>query len=386
MKRSTDRILTTHVGSLPRLEALVPLLVAKEEGKPYDHDEFTRVATDAIVDVVKRQHAAGVDVVSDGEAPKIGYSTYINDRLSGFGGETPGRLNLDLAPYPEYSKRMRLMAGTSAMKRLACIGPVALKDKEAAGRDIALYKQALNRADSEGAQPVDAFMNAVSPGTVSSFQQNQYYKTHEQYIEAIAEAMTPEYEAIAAAGFVLQVDCPDMAMSRHTGFQDLTDEEFLARAEMQVEALNHALRNVPAEQCRLHICWGNYEGPHDHDIPLERIHHLLMKAKPAGLSFEAANPRHGHEWTVWKEKGLNDDKVLLPGVLDTSTNFIEHPELVAQRLVRLAEIVGKERVIASTDCGFGTFAGTNKVDTGIAYRKMEAMAEGARLASERLWH
>jgi 5-methyltetrahydropteroyltriglutamate--homocysteine methyltransferase len=259
-------------------------------------------------------------------------------------------------------------------------GPVELRDREAVHKDIANFKAAL-----AGVNVAEGFLNAASPGIVSSFQPNQYYPTHTAYLEAVAAAMQDEYEAIVKAGFLLQLDCPDLAMSRHTGFQDLTEEEFLKRAEQQVEILNHALRNVPASSLRMHICWGNYEGPHDHDIPLEKIIGIVLKAKPQAISFEASNPRHAHEWAVWKAAKIPEDKVLMPGVLDTSTNFVEHPELVAQRIERFADIVGRERVIASTDCGFGTFAGYGKIDPDVAYKKLASLVEGARIASERLW-
>jgi 5-methyltetrahydropteroyltriglutamate--homocysteine methyltransferase len=282
--------------------------------------------------------------------------------------------------YPEFREKMARVTGPQLFKRLACIGPVSVKDRAALADDIARFKKAL-----AAGRAADAFMNAASPGVVASFQPNRYYKTHEDYVEAIAAAMKEEYEAIAAAGLVLQVDCPDLAMSRHTAFQDLSEAEFLKRAEFHVETLNTALDKVPASAVRMHICWGNYEGPHDHDVPLQKIINIILKAKPQAISFEASNPRHAHEWSVWRDAGLPDDKVLIPGTIDTSTNFVEHPELVAERLVRFADIVGRERVIAGSDCGFGTSAGHGKLDPAIAYKKLRALAEGARIASQRLW-
>ncbi|MGB6449632.1 MAG: cobalamin-independent methionine synthase II family protein [Steroidobacteraceae bacterium] len=380
MKTSTERILTTHVGSLPRSAAVTEQILKKERGEPYDRAEFDRIAREAVIDIVARQVETGVDVVSDGETAKIGYATYIKDRLTGFGGENTAKPHRDLRDHPDLRKRMTAFTGPQTFRRLCCIGPVELKDPGAVQQDIAHFRAALERTPA-----TDAFLNAASPGVVSSFQPNQYYPTHEAYVEAVAEVMRSEYEAIVAAGFVLQVDCPDLAMSRHTGFQDLTEVEFLRRAEHHVEALNAALESIPAESTRMHICWGNYEGPHDHDIPLERILRIVMQAKPQAISFEAANPRHAHEWTVWRDAKLPEHKVLIPGMLDSSTNFVEHPELVAQRICTFAGIVGRERVLAGTDCGFGTFAGYGKIDPDVAFKKLRSLVEGARIATERLW-
>ena len=380
MKLSTDRILTTHVGSLPRSAAVTDVLLRKERGEPYDRGEFDRVVAAAVSDIVGRQVATGIDVVSDGETAKIGYATYIKDRLAGFGGENTARPHLDLRDHPDLRKRMTAFTGPQTFKRLCCIAPVRLLDTEAARHDIANFRAALARTPA-----TDAFLNAASPGVVSSFQPNRYYPTHAAYVEAVGEVMRQEYEAIVSAGFVLQLDCPDLAMSRHTGFQDLTEEEFLRRAAHHVEVLNETLRNIPAESVRMHMCWGNYEGPHDHDIALEKVLGIILKAKPQAISFEASNPRHAHEWVVWREARLPDDKVLIPGVLDSSTNFVEHPELVAQRISTFADIVGRERVLAGSDCGFGTFAGYGKVDPDVAFKKLRSLVEGARIASGRLW-
>lgn len=380
MKLSTDRILTTHVGSLPRTGPITDLLLRKERGESYDSAEFERAVHDAVADVVKRQVAVGIDVISDGETSKIGYATYIKDRLSGFGGENTAKPHLDLRDHPDLRKRMTAFTGPQTFKRLCCVGPIELTDRTAVQQDIAHFRQALQQVNA-----TEGFMNAASPGIVSSFQPNKYYPSHDAYIEAIAAAMQEEYEAIASAGLLLQMDCPDLAMSRHTGFQDLSEAEFLQRAEQQVEMLNHALRNVPADSLRMHICWGNYEGPHDHDIALEKIMRIVLKAKPRAVSFEASNPRHAHEWQVWRDAAIPQDKVLMPGVIDSSTNFVEHPELVAQRIEKFADIVGRERVIASSDCGFGTFAGYGKVDPDIAYKKLKSLVDGAAIASQRLW-
>ncbi|HXS28151.1 MAG TPA: cobalamin-independent methionine synthase II family protein [Steroidobacteraceae bacterium] len=380
MKLSRDRILTTHVGSLPRSGALTGVLLKKERGEAYETGELDRVVREAVLEIVARQVATGIDVVSDGEAGKIGYATYIKDRLAGFGGESTARPHLDLKDHPELRKRMIAFTGPQTFKRLCCVAPVRLEDREAVHKDIANFRAALERTPA-----TDAFLNAASPGVVSSFQPNRYYASHEAYVEAVGEVMREEYEAIVAGGFVLQVDCPDLAMSRHTGFQELTEEQFLHRAAHHVEVLNEALRNIPAVCVRMHVCWGNYEGPHDHDIALEKVLGIILKAKPQGISFEASNPRHAHEWAVWREAELPDEKVLIPGVLDSSTNFVEHPELIAQRIGTFAAIVGRERVLAGSDCGFGTFAGYGKVDPGVAFKKLRSLVEGARIASARLW-
>ena len=381
MKTSTDRILTTHVGSLPRPAALRELLVSKDKGEAYDKAEMARLTTRAVADIVQRQVAAGVDIVDDGEMSKPGYSTYIADRLSGFAGHAPAKPRLDTGPYPNFNAAYARMTGENAARRAVCVGPIAAQDREPLAQDIANLKAAV-----AGVDITDVFMTAASPGLVPVFQTNAYYPSHEAYVEAIAAAMQEEYEAIVDAGFVLQLDCPDLAMAHHTSFQDLSEAEFLKRAGFHVEVLNHALRNVPAEMSRIHICWGNYEGPHDHDIDFRKVAPILVKAKPQALVVEAANPRHAHEWAVWKDEvKLPDDKILIPGVLDTSTNYVEHPELVAERLCRFADIVGRERVIAGSDCGFGTFAGYGKLDPDISFKKLRAMADGAAIASRRLW-
>ncbi|MEJ0016917.1 MAG: cobalamin-independent methionine synthase II family protein [Acetobacteraceae bacterium] len=383
MKLSTDRILTTHVGSLPRPPKLVELLLKKDRNEPYDPAEFIEQVRLAVADIVARQVATGIDVVSDGEASKVGYATYVHERLTGFGGEPfVPKPNKDVAPYADFRRRLELFIGPQQFRRLCCTGPIARQDHQSAQRDIDNLKAAI--AESK---PVDAFMPAASPGVVSTFQPNRHYPNHAAYIGAIADAMQEEYEAITKAGIIVQLDSPDLAMARHTGFQDLTENEFLKQAEQQVEALNHALANVPAGSARLHLCWGNYEGPHDFDIPLQKILPIILKAKPQAISFEAANPRHEHEWIVWQETRLPDDKVLIPGVIDTCTNYVEHPELVAQRIRRFADIVGRERVLAGTDCGFATSVGTaGRVDRDIAFRKLASLVEGAQIASKQLWH
>jgi len=380
MKLSTDRILTTHVGSLPRTQDVSAALFGKMRGDSFEEGAYDAAIRDGVALAVRRQVDAGVDVVSDGETSKISYSTYITERLSGFDGDSERKINRDVAPYPDFREKMARVTGAQPMPRAACVGPIAIKDRELLRKDLENLRSAVSLGG-----PVEAFMNAASPGVISAFQPNQYYPSHEAYIGALASAMKEEYDAIVDAGFMLQVDCPDLAMAHHTAFQDLSEAEFLKRAEQQVEALNHALADIPPESVRMHICWGNYEGPHDHDIALEKIVGILLKAKPMAISFEASNPRHAHEWTVWRAAHIPDDKVLLPGVLDSTTNYVEHPELVAQRIEQYAEIVGRERVIASSDCGFSTFAGYGKMDPEITYVKLRAQAEGAAIASKRLW-
>jgi 5-methyltetrahydropteroyltriglutamate--homocysteine methyltransferase len=381
MKRSETRILTSHVGSLPRSDAVVRLLEAKENGAAYDASEFDRLAREFVLDRVKRQVEIGIDIVSDGEASKINYATYVKERLTGFGEESvPSKPHLDVAPFPDFQRKMALVTGPRPFKRVACIGPVAVRSRAALDADLRNLRRA-----ADASKPTEAFINAASPGVVASFLANRHYPSHEAYVEAIADAMREEYAAIVAAGFVVQIDCPDLAMSRHTSFQDLSESEFLLRAAVHAEALNHALAGIAPDRVRIHVCWGNYEGPHTHDIDFRKIADLVLGIKAQAISLEAANPRHEHEWAVWQELRLPDDRILIPGVIDSSTNYVEHPELVAQRIVRIAEAVGRERVIAGTDCGFGTSAGYGKVDPEIAFLKLAALVEGARRASRRLW-
>jgi 5-methyltetrahydropteroyltriglutamate--homocysteine methyltransferase len=381
MKTSRDRILTTHVGSLPRPPELKQLLVRKDQGEAYDKAELDRLVREAVIDIVRRQAAVGIDVVNDGEMSKPGYSTYIADRLTGFAGHEPAKPRLDTRDHPNFLAAYERMTGGNTARRAVCVEAVAWRDREPLRQDIANLRSAL-----QGAAVTEGFMTAASPGLVPVFQNNSYYPSYEAYVEAVAAAMQEEYAAIAEAGFVLQLDCPDLAMAHHTSFQDLSEADFLKRAEYHIEVLNQALENVPADRARIHICWGNYEGPHDHDIAFAKVAPILVKAKPQALVVEAANPRHAHEWTVWQETRLPDDKILIPGVIDTSTNYVEHPELVAERICRFADIVGRERVIAGTDCGFGTFAGYGKLDPDISFKKLAAMAQGAEIASKRLWH
>jgi len=373
------QIATTHVGSLPRGPELTPLLLARDHGEPYDAEAFDRTVQAAVDEAVVRQVHAGVSVVSDGELGKVGYSTYIIERLEGFGGHSDRKPALDLAPLPDLRSKLAAIMGSQEFTRASCIAPVRLRTLEPALDDIRRFRAALDREGS-GAR---AFMNAASPGLITAFQPNAYYPSHEAYLADLVEAMRPEYEAIAGAGFELQLDCPDLAMSRHTGYQDLDEADFLRIAEANVEALNAATAGIPPEAMRMHVCWGNYEGPHDHDIPLERIFDIILKARPATILFEAANPRHEHEWIVWRDAGVPDDKVLAPGLIDTCSNYVEHPELIAQRIERFTAIVGADRVVASTDCGFGTFAGYGKIDPAVAWKKLKSLREGADIAAAR---
>ncbi len=381
MLTSVDRILTTHVGSMPRPQDVVDMLFAEDRGEPFDRAEYDAVMRRAVADTVGKQREVGVSIVSDGEMSKISYATYIRHRLTGFEiGEVPRATPKDLDDFPEFRDRLAEEGGTPKYHRPICRGPIGIKDLSGLQRDVENLKMAMEAWDVE-----EAFMNAASPGVIAVFQPNQYYATDEEYLQALAEAMRVEYETIVDAGLLLQVDCPDLAMGRHIRFRDVDDETFLKQAELQVEALNHALQNIPSDRVRMHLCWGNYEGPHIHDIALEKVLPIVLKAKPQAIQFEASNPRHAHEWRVWAEADIPDDKILIPGVLDTTTNFVEHPELVAERIERFAAIVGKDRVIAGTDCGFGTFAGFGAIHPSICWAKLAAQTEGARIASERLW-
>lgn len=381
MKTSAERILTTHVGSLPRPQYVVDQLFAQDRGEAYDEAEFDRVMRRAVREAAEKQAQAGVDVISDGEMSKISYATYIRHRLTGFEiAEVPRATPKDLDDFPAFKQRLAQAGGTPKYHRPVVRGAIKIKDLRPLEKDIANLLAA--KAASGAAE---AFMNAASPGVIAVFQPNEYYQNDENYLAALAEVMKVEYEKITAAGLLLQVDCPDLAMGRHIRFRDEDTATFKKAAQAQVEALNYALQNVPADRVRMHLCWGNYEGPHHHDIDLREIVDIVMAAKPQAIQFEGANPRHQHEWAIWAEAKIPDDKILIPGALDTTTNFIEHPHLVAERIERFSRIVGRERVIAGTDCGFGTFAGFGAVHPDIAYAKLAALAEGARIASAKLW-
>src|SRR2546428_2308399 len=376
MKKSTNKILTTHTGSLPRPEDLQHMLEAHDRGEQIDRVAFETRVREAVKEIVQRQASCGIDVVNDGEMSKISYSTYVKDRLTGFDDRTAlsPALRLDLPEFPGFAKRVGALLLDYA--RPACTGPIRYRGKADVERDIANLKAAV-----EGAYVTEVFMTAASPGVISLFLANQYYPTHEAYLYALADAMKEEYHAIYQAGFLLQLDCPDLAVGMSGA-----DEANLPFLHLHLQALNHAVRDIPPDRLRLHLCWGNYEGPHHRDIPLREILPVALRARPQALSFEGANPRHEHEWIVFREVKLPDDKLIIPGVLDSTTNFIEHPELVAQRLVRYAEVVGRDRVLAGSDCGFATFARSESlVEPDITWAKLEAMAEGARLASKQLW-
>jgi len=380
MSASAGRILTTHVGSLPRSQAVTEVLFAREREEPREVARDEAVITDAVAEVVRRQVEVGIDIVSDGEMSKISYATYIARRLAGFAGDTPREPGQDLVEFPGLLRKLAERGATAKYRRPRCVAAVTVKDRKPLETDV----RNLNAA-AAAAHPNGTFMNAASPGVIALFQPNDYYRTQDEYLEALAAALQVEYESIVGAGIVLQVDAPDLAMGRHTMYRDRSLEEFETLAARHIEVLNYALRNVPAERARMHVCWGNYEGPHHYDIPMARLLPIVLKAKPRGLLFEAANPRHAHEWAVFKSANIPEDKILIPGMLTTTTNYIEHPELVAERLERFANIVGRERVMAGTDCGFGTFAGFGPVEPDIAYLKLKSLVEGARLASRRLW-
>ena len=380
MKRSTDRFLTTHTGSLPRPADLIRMMHAKEEGVPVDAAALERRVAAAVAEVVQKQAASGVDVVNDGEMSKPSYATYIKDRLAGFGGTGNTFVYQDLAEFPALAKRVFGDPGRSRRKTPACNAPISVRDPKAAGIDVEHLKAAVATV---GVQ--DTFLTAASPGVVSLFFRNEHYPTEEAYVFAIADAMRHEYETIAKAGVVLQIDCPDLGMGRHIQYADLPLAEWRRKAQMHVEALNHATANIPPEQMRMHLCWGNYEGPHHCDVALADVIDVVFRARPSAIALEAANPRHAHEWKLFETVKLPEGKLLIPGVIESKTNFVEHPELVAQRIGRYATLVGRENVMAGSDCGFGTWVGQAAVDPDVVWAKMAAMAEGARIASREFW-
>jgi 5-methyltetrahydropteroyltriglutamate--homocysteine methyltransferase len=380
MRRSVDHFLTTHTGSLPRPADLIRMMFAREEGVPVDAPALAARIRTAVAEVVRKQADAGITVVNDGELSKPSYATYVKDRLNGFGGASHALQYRDLVDFPEMAKRVFGDPGRSRRKTPACTGPISVRDPGAAAADVDNLKAALSPVAVE-----DVFMSAASPGVISLFFRDDHYGNHEAYLFAIADAMRHEYETVARAGFTLQLDCPDLAMGRHIQFAGLSVEEFRAMARLHLAALDHAVANIPPEQLRLHLCWGNYEGPHHYDVPLAGILDLVLAARPQGISFEAANPRHAHEWKVFERVKLPRDKIIIPGVLDSTTNFIEHPELVAERIGRYARLVGREQVIAGTDCGFGTWVGQAAVDPDIVWAKLASLAEGAGLATREFW-
>ncbi|MFT6344895.1 MAG: 5-methyltetrahydropteroyltriglutamate--homocysteine methyltransferase [Paraglaciecola sp.] len=369
-------ILSTHVGSLPRSQSTVDFIFARENNEFYDPSEFQTEMTSAVAAVVLKQHQAGIDIVSDGETSKISYATYVKDRYTGFSGDSPRNAPADLKLFPDFLKKLVSSGGTPTYSRPFCTGEIKSKETDDLQHDLDNLKLAVTKQKAE-----KAFMNAASPGVIALFLPNQYYPSREKYIEALAEVMKAEYKAIIDAGFDLQLDCPDLALSRHMLFQDLSDEAFIKIANTHVEALNYAIAGLPEERVRIHICWGNYEGPHVCDIPMQKMFDTLMSVNAGQLLFETANPRHGHEWEVFaqRKQDIPDTKILIPGVIDSTSNFVEHPRLVAQRIQKFVDIVGRERVIAGSDCGFGTFAGFGAVAPDIAYAKLASLSEGAKL-------
>jgi 5-methyltetrahydropteroyltriglutamate--homocysteine methyltransferase len=380
LKASSERILVTHVGSLPRSQAVTDVLFARDRGDVPDAAAGDATIAEAVREVVRRQVEAGVDVVSDGEMSKISYATYIKDRLTGFAGDTPREPGQDLVEFPRILKRLAESGATAKYQRPRCVGEIRVRSLQPAQADIRGMTAAVSAA-----APGEAFLNAASPGVIALFQPNDHYKSQDDYLEAVAEGMRAEYELITASGLLVQIDAPDLAMGRHTMYRDRSVEEFLNRAAKHIEVLNHALRNVAPERVRMHVCWGNYEGPHHHDVPLERLLPVVVRARIGALLIEGANPRHAHEWAVFRDFRVPEDWILIPGVISSTTNYIEHPLLVAERIGRYADLLGRERVIAGSDCGFGTFAGFGPVDPDVTYLKLRSLAEGAAIASRRLW-
>jgi 5-methyltetrahydropteroyltriglutamate--homocysteine methyltransferase len=380
MIRGNDRFLTTHTGSLPRPDDLIRMMYAKEEGVPVDAAALGARVRDAVAEVVKKQADAGIDVVSDGELSKPSYATYVKDRLEGFGGTGNTFIYKDLEDFPKLRQKVFGDPGRSRRKTPACNAAISVRDPQAAATDVDNLKAAVG-----GAKARAGFMSAASPGVVAVFFRNDHYPSQEAYLYAIAEAMRHEYEAVANAGFVLQLDCPDLAMGRHIQFHDADLKTFRKAAALNIEVMNHATKNIPPEQLRMHVCWGNYEGPHHYDVPLGDVIDLVFKARASYISFEAANPRHAHEWTLFETVKLPDGKVLIPGVIESKANFIEHPELIAQRIGRYAKLVGRENVMGGSDCGYGTWVGQAAVDPDVVWAKLAALAEGARIASKEFW-
>ena len=380
MIRSSDRILTTHTGSLPRPEDLIKLMFAKEEGIPVENVALNERIATAVLEIVEKQIDAGIDIVNDGEVSKPSYATYIKDRLNGFSGESESLIYQDLVDFPTMAQRVFKDPGRSRRKTPGCNGEISVGDKQAVKKDIENLQIALTKNNFR-----NCFMSAASPGVISLFFSNHHYPNFETYIYAVAEAMKYEYEAITNSGIGLQIDCPDLAMGRHIQYAALDITEFQKQAELHVNALNYALENVDPELVRIHLCWGNYEGPHHCDVPLEDIINIAFKARVSGISFEAANPRHAHEYTIFDTVAVPDHLVLIPGVIESKSNFIEHPELIAQRIERMAKRIGREQLIVGSDCGFGTWVGQAAVDPDITWAKLSALSEGARIASERLW-
>ena len=372
-----SKILTTHVGSLPRPAKLSQLLFAKDKNEIIDEKEFDDVVREEVKNIVQRQVNCGIDVVSDGEMSKISYSTYIKDRLHGFSGESERKAPADLDAFPSYKEKIAKSGGTPTYTRPCCTDELSIKDTEAVKKDIDNFKAALQHSNVRS-----GFMNAASPGVIALFLPNKFYETQDQYLEALASLMAIEYKSITDTELLVQLDCPDLALARHMIYRDLSEKEFLIQAEKQIEYLNFALKDIKPEQVRIHICWGNYEGPHTHDIGLDKILPIIYKAKVKYISLESSNPRHTHEWKVFDHFKLPQDKIIIPGVIDSTTNFVEHPEVVADRLIQFSTVIDKEQLMAGTDCGFSTFAGFGKIDEEICFYKLKALVEGAAMASK----
>ena len=372
-----SKILTTHVGSLPRSNELSNILFKKDKKEKINFDEFNNIINRDVNNIVKKQVDLGIDFVSDGEMSKISYATYVKDRIEGFSGESERKAPKDLDDFPSFKERIARTGGTPTYTRPCCTSELKIKDKSSLQQDIKNFKQALNKNNHH-----KAFMNAASPGVISAFLPNKFYKNDDEYLEKLSELMREEYEEITSNGINLQLDCPDLALARHMTFKDLTEKEFLIRAEKQIEFLNEAIKNIDSSKIRLHICWGNYEGPHIHDISLEKVMPIALKAKVQTYLIESSNPRHSHEWQIFENLKLPEDKIIAPGVIDSTTNFVEHPEVVKNRIINFSKVVNRDQLMAGTDCGFSTFAGFGNVDENIVYKKLEALVKGAELAAK----
>ena len=372
-----DKIKTTHVGSLPRSNELSDLLFKKDKHEKIDINNFDEIVKRDVKKIVEKQINLGIDFISDGEMSKISYATYVKDRIDGFSGESERKAPQDLDDFPTFKERIARSGGTPTYTRPCCTHELKIKDKQSLTKDINNFKTALEENNHKL-----AFMNAASPGVISAFLPNKFYKDDDEYLDALSNIMTSEYEEIISNDINLQLDCPDLALARHMTFKDLSEEDFLKRAEKQIEFLNNSIKNIPQSKIRMHICWGNYEGPHTHDISLKKILPLLFKAKVQTYLLESSNPRHSHEWQIFENIRLPNDKVIAPGVIDSTTNFVEHPEVVQNRLVQFSKVINKDQLIAGTDCGFSTFAGFGNVDENIVYKKLESLVIGADLASK----
>ena len=372
-----DKIKTTHVGSLPRSNELSELLFKKDKKEKIDLIKFDEVVKKDVEKIVKKQIELGIDIISDGEMSKISYATYVKDRIDGFSGESERRAPKDLDDFPSYKERIARTGGTPTYTRPCCTNELKIKDRTSLAKDIENFKNAITANNHK-----EAFMNAASPGVISAFLPNKYYKNDDEYLENLSNVMKSEYEEIASNGIYLQLDCPDLALARHMTFKDLSEQEFLKKAEKQVEYLNHAIKNIDKSKIRMHICWGNYEGPHIHDISLSKIMPIVLKANVETILIESSNPRHSHEWQVFEDIKLPNDKMIAPGVIDSTTNFVEHPEVIKNRLIKFSKVINKDQIIAGTDCGFSTFAGFGNVDESIVYKKLESLVRGAELASK----